>query len=212
MLHELIQTLAHSLPLEAFVFIGSYLEEVIAPIPSPSIMVIAGSFGAIQKYVPHELALLVLIASIGKTLGGLTMYALARHARGPLLRMLGRVVSITEDELAAFGKRFNGSLRDYGVYIFLRALPLIPSIVLSFGSGAVGLSVRLFIIGTFVGTLIRDAFYLIVGFSGTAYLHTLLGHTTQIETYGTYLVLGVFIVCGAYYVRHKRKGRSTPTS
>jgi membrane protein DedA with SNARE-associated domain len=198
--------LAGTLPLELFVSLGSFAEEVIAPIPSPSIMVIAGSFGAIQGYSYHALALLVLLASIGKTLGGLTMYAIACYARGPAFRLFGRFIDLTESDIDAFGKRFTGSLHDYVLYIFFRSVPIIPSILLSFGSGAIRLPLKLFIIGTFVGTVFRDTFYLIVGYSGTGLLREILTHTTVIEDYGQYVFFGILGATLIYFVyrRHKR--------
>lgn len=198
--------LATTLPLELFVTLGSFLEEVVAPIPSPSIMVIAGSFGAVQGYTHHELAFLVLLASIGKTIGGVTMYAIACYARGPAFRLFGRFIDITESDIDAFGKRFTGSFHDYALYIFFRSVPIIPSILLSFGSGAVRLPLRLFIIGTFVGTLFRDTFYLVVGYSGTGYLKEILANTTLIEEYGKYALYGTLGGMLLYFVyRRQRK-------
>ncbi len=208
-IESFVLNLAHSLPLEIFVTLGSFLEEVIAPIPSPSIMVIAGSFASVQHYSHYELALLVVFASIGKTLGGVTMYYIAHHARDIAFRFFGRFIDITEEDTRRFGERFTGTPHDYGVYIFLRAVPIIPSILLSFGSGVVKLPLRLFIIGTFVGTLIRDTFYLLVGYSGAAFLARSLAHSNTLESLTEYIVFSAIGISILYlvYRRHKKRMR-----
>jgi membrane protein DedA with SNARE-associated domain len=203
-----VRSLAEWLPLETFVVLGSFLEEVIAPIPSPSIMVIAGSFGEVQGYTIGGLALLVLLASIGKTLGGITMYFIAAKLKDVALPAVGKFVGVTAADIDTFSARFTGKARDYAVYIFLRSVPIIPSILLSFGSGVIRLPLRLFIIGTFVGTVIRDTFYIIVGYKGTEVLGWYLARTSETESLVELLSIGV-IGSGLIYllIRQRRKKR-----
>jgi membrane protein DedA with SNARE-associated domain len=213
-LEALIVALAHTLPLELFVALGSFLEEVIAPIPSPSIMLIAGSFGVVQGYTFAKLASLVVLASIGKTLGGLTMYWIAWKLKDVALRVFGRFIDLKQDDIDRFGSRFTGTTRDYLVYIFFRSVPIIPSILLSFGSGVIRLPLRLFIVGTFVGTIVRDSFYITVGYKGTGILTSYLKNTSHAESilqYVTILCFGLFVL---YLVvkRQLRKKRAQNNS
>jgi membrane protein DedA with SNARE-associated domain len=205
-LEAAVLNLANSVPLELFVTLGSFLEEVIAPIPSPSIMLIAGSFGVAQGYSYAGLAMLVMLASIGKTLGGLTMYFIAGKVKDIALKTFGRSLDVTEDDIHRFSGKFTGSWRDYFVYIFFRSVPIIPSILLSFGSGVIHLPLRLFIIGTFVGTIFRDTFYIIVGYAGTEMLYRYLESTSHTESLIQYIV-GGFLVVGiiGLFVRKKLK-------
>lgn len=211
MLEDLVISLAYTLPLELFVMLGSFLEEVVAPIPSPSIMVIAGSFGVVQGYTVGGLALLVLLASIGKTLGGLTMYMIAAKIKDAALPYAEKHLGVTAEDIDRFGARFTGSAYDYAVYIFFRSVPIIPSILLSFGSGVIRLPLKLFIIGTFFGTIIRDTFYIIVGVKGTEILHYYLERSSITESVVEFLVLGV---CGAgivYLLIRKHRKKRTQT-
>jgi membrane protein DedA with SNARE-associated domain len=205
-LESLIHSLAYALPLELFVTLGSFLEEVIAPIPSPSIMVIAGSFGVLQGYGYGGLALLVLLASIGKTIGGFTMYMIARKVKDAALNTFGGYIDVTEEDIVRFGNRFTGTPRDYALYIFLRSVPIIPSILLSFGSGVVHLPIRLFLIGTFFGTIVRDTFYIIVGYAGTEILHRNLENASGAESFMQYLAIGG-ITIGIFYLIMRRRLR-----
>ena len=207
-IEHFVFSLAHTLPLEIFVIVASFLEEVIAPIPSPSVMVIAGSFSNMQGYSYAGLASLVLLASIGKTLGGLVMYWIASKLKDTGLSFFGKFIDLTHDDIDRFGSKFTGSARDYAVYIFFRSVPIIPSILLSFGSGVIRLPLRLFIIGTFVGTIVRDTFYLIVGYAGTSILHRYLANTAQAESVVELLIIGFLGVCILYLLMRRRRKRA----
>jgi membrane protein DedA with SNARE-associated domain len=201
-----VLSLAQTLPLELFVIIVSFLEEVIAPIPSPSVMVIAGSFGLVQGYSYVGLALLVFLASIGKTLGGLTMYWIASKLKDVGLTFFGKFIDVTQDDIDRFGSKFTGSPRDYFIYIFFRSVPIIPSILLSFGSGIIRLPLRLFIVGTFVGTLVRDTFYIVVGYAGTDVLMRYLASTAQAESLMQLLIVGFFgVFLLSVLIRRRRR-------
>ncbi len=207
-LESFIRSLAQTLPLEWFVLLGSFLEEVIAPIPSPSIMVITGSFGAMQHYTILGLALLVLLASVGKTLGGVTMYFIAAKLKDVALPAFGKFVGVSAADINILSARFTGKLRDYAVFTFLRSTPIIPSILLSFGSGVIRLPLRLFIVGTFVGAVVRDTFYIVVGYKGTEVLGWYLARTSETESLVELLSVG-FIGVGIMYllIRQRRKKR-----
>jgi membrane protein DedA with SNARE-associated domain len=200
----------HTLPLEVFVVVGSFIEEVIPPIPSPSIVVLAGSFAAVQAYSIQGIALLVLLASVGKTLGAFVVYTVTKHAQERLLEMFGHHVGITPDDVTRFSKRFTGGFRDYVSLAILRSTPIIPSILLSFGSGVIKLPIRVFLVGTFVGTIVRDSFYIFVGYSGTGVLKTFTEKTSHIESLITF---GVLFACGillVYFLVRRFKKRTSP--
>lgn len=204
-LEHLVLSFAQTLPLELFVLFASFLEEVIAPIPSPSIMVVAGSFSVVQGYTYSGLALLVLLASIGKTLGGLVMYWIASKLKDVALPFFGKFIDITNEDIDHFGSKFSGTIRDYAIYIFFRSAPIIPSVLLSFGSGVIRLPLRLFIIGTFVGTIVRDTFYIIVGYKGTGILMEHLANTAQAESIMQFLIIGSFGVFILFLIVRRRK-------
>ena len=206
-LEAFVLNLVHTLPLELFVTVGSFIEEVIPPIPSPGIMVIAGSFAAVQAYSLHGLIVLVLLASLGKTAGAFVVYSVTKRAQHLFLENLGKMVNITHADIKHFGRHFTGGFRDYVSLTFLRSVPIVPSIVLSFGSGVLELPVRVFLVGTFLGTIVRDSFYLFVGFKGIDVLHAFVQKTTHIESV---LVFSALAVCGvlfAYFTYRKFRKR-----
>lgn len=209
-LEQQLLALAHIVPLELFVLIASFIEEVIAPIPSPSIMVMAGSAALIQNYTHEGLATLVVLASVGKTLGGLTMYWIASRLKDFALSTPHRYIPVTKADIDTFAQKFTGSFRDYLLYILFRSVPIIPSVILSFGSGVIRLPLRLFIIGTFIGTLVRDTFYILVGYQGTEYIRTLLSTTERTESVVQILIgIGVLIGIGYLFIQKRRSSLTT---
>jgi membrane protein DedA with SNARE-associated domain len=204
---DLTLALAHTLPLELFVVVGSFIEEIIPPIPSPGIMVLAGSFAVLQHYTLHALVVLVLLASLGKTIGAFVLYTATKYAQEYLIKTFGHTLNITQGEIDRFGRRFTGGVRDYFSFVILRSIPIIPSVLLSFGSGVIKLPIRVFLVGTFIGTIVRDTFYLFVGMSGITMFQTLVKHTTSIEAYitGGALVVCAILVTYFIYRRLTRK-------
>ena len=65
-LEALMLSYINTLPLEAFVFIASFIEEVVAPVPSAAVLLLTGSFAAIQERPLLALIPLAIIAAVGK--------------------------------------------------------------------------------------------------------------------------------------------------
>lgn len=163
---EKFEYYAEQLPLEIFVLIGSFLEEVIAPIPSPFVMGLAGSVAATQDRAFVYLAALSLIAALGKTLGAMLLYWLADKVEDVVLSKIGRFIGITHVEVERLGQRLNtGTWRDWAVLMLIRSTPVIASAPVSLACGFIKVPFRLFVITTFSGTIIRDFVYLYAGYT-----------------------------------------------
>ena len=206
-LEEILLSFAHTLPLEMFVLVASVVEEVVAPIPSPTVMVTAGSFALIQDYTYSALVLLALIGAVGKTIGALVVYSITDKAEDVIMGKFGRFFNITHEDVEKFGKRLHGGVRDYFILTLLRALPFIPSVLISVGSGLIKVPLPVFITATFLGTILRDGFYLYAGYVGAEILTTLVSTSTHIESYVEYVVGGV-ILLGILYFFFKKTRRN----
>src|SRR3989344_2777755 len=121
------------LPLEIFVFIASFIEEVIAPVPSSAVLLLSGSFAAVQERTLLELIPLILIAALGKTIGAIMVYHLSDKIGGAVITRFGKFFGVTHEAITDFGQKITGSPKDYLLLITFRALPVIPSSVVSIG-------------------------------------------------------------------------------
>ncbi len=158
------------LPLEVFVFIASIIEEVIAPIPSPTVMILSGSFAQAQEYALLALVPLALIGACGKTLGALLVYGISQKAEYVFVGFFGKFFNVSHADIERLGSKLTGGVRDYVLLTILRALPIMPSVVMSVGGGVLKVPLPTFIISTFLGTIIRDGIYLYAGYAGTQFL------------------------------------------
>lgn len=183
-LEQILVSYAHTMPLEQFALFASFVEEVIAPIPSPLVMITTGSLASLQGYPLYGLVALAFVAMVGKTAGGLVVYFVADKAEDIIFKSrAARLFAITHEQIEALGARLGNGARDYVILILLRALPIVPSTIISVGSGVLKLPIRLYLTATIIGTLIRDGIYLYFGFVGVRTFHTFLKQTETIESY-----------------------------
>lgn len=168
-----VLSLAKELPLEWFVFIGSFIEEVIAPVPAVAVLLTTGGLAAVQNYTIIELIPLVLLAAVGKTIGAIIVYYLAKTIGMLIVTKFGKYFEITEADLERFSKKMTGGPRDYFILTIIRAAPIIPSSIVSVGSGLLSIPLRVYLVATVIGTVVRDGFFLYVGYTGTSFLSDL---------------------------------------
>lgn len=195
---------AENVPLELFTFAGSFIEEVLAPIPSPIIMTVTGTIASTQGKMMWYLLVLSCIGAAGKTLGAILVYIVANKAENVLIARFGKYIGVTHEEIEALGKKLNGGWKDLWILLFLRALPIMSSAVVSVCCGFVKIPMRVYLLATFVGTIIRDFFYLYVGFTGIAALQSLVQGFDSVESIIQALIAGsIIVVIGWLYWKRR---------
>ena len=192
----LLLGLSKDIPLIHFAWFASMMEEIIAPIPSPVVMILTGSLAQVQGYALWGLVPLALAGALGKTIGAFVVYTVSDIAEDVVMQgRVARFLGITHEQIESFGTRLTGGIRDYALLTLLRALPIIPSVLISVGSGVLSIPRTLFLVTTFLGTIVRDSVYLYVGFVGVTTLGKLLEHSAVIESYIEYgAIAGIGVV------------------
>ena len=163
-----LERLAQYVPLEVFTIVGSFLEEVIAPIPSPFVLTTAGTITKAQNNPLAYILFIALIAAISKTLGGLLLYAISDKLEDVFIPRFGKFFGIKHENIEKIGKYFNGTKRDWLVLFALRSIPVMPSSPISITCGFIKLNKKLFLISTLLGSIIRSLFFLYLGYTGLA--------------------------------------------
>lgn len=194
-LESLLLSLATKVPLELFAPLASFVEEIVAPIPSPTVMVVSGSLALVQGKTLFALIPLVLLGALGKTLGGLVVYVIADKAEDFIMEKFGKYFGVTSADVERFREKVGEGARGYVTLTLLRALPFVPSSVISVGSGIIKVPLRIFVVSTFLGTIVRDGFYIYTGYAGAQVLALAIAHSGNIETY---LEAGVVIAVLGY--------------
>lgn len=203
-IETLLLALINTVPLELFVFVGSFVEEVIAPVPSLAVMVASGAFAAVQERTLIDLLPLAVIAAVGKTLGAIIVYYLSGKIGSVIITKFGWFFKVSYEDIEQLGKKITGGPRDYFLLSLFRALPILPSSVVSIGCGVLQIPFRLFLVTTFIGTIIRDGIFLYVGYRGTTMLSDLANSSVSIESY-VQMAIVVLVVGFLGYIYFKRK-------
>lgn len=201
--------LATDIPLDVFAFIASFLEEIIAPIPSPLIGTLLGSLAANSGYgLITSIVILGAVAAIGKTFACMIIYWVVRKLGNAVVEKFGKYVGVRQDDIVAISSYFTGTVRDYFILILIRAVPFIPSLPVSIGAGLLKTPFKFYVIGTLIGSFIRTALFIFVGYAGLSAYFTLVDRFGAIESF----VLVAFAVLALgfllwLYVQQLRKKR-----
>jgi membrane protein DedA with SNARE-associated domain len=202
---HLFERYALQLPLELFVLLGSFTEEVISPIPSFVVMIPAGAAAQVQGLDWWYLGVLGLIGGAGRTIGSLVLYFVADKAENWLLSSGRRFFGVNHKQMERYGRRFSGKPRDLALLLFLNAAPVIPTSLLSLTCGFIKIRLRTFIVATFFGASINAVLYLGLGYAGVR----AAAEVHNIESGLEILALVVLLLLGGllFYRIKKKRGR-----
>ena len=170
---------AEFLPLPWFAFIGAFVEEL-TPIPASLIMTILGSLSAVKGHGLLIISGLSLIAAIGKEIGYWLVYFLGDKSEDIIFKNFGHFFGVKHEQVEAIGKHLNKGWRDDLIIFLFRAVPIMPTMPISLICGVLKVNFKSYLIASFFGTLVRNALYLWLGFSGVGILNNGLGTKTWI--------------------------------
>lgn len=203
---ELLKQWAEILPLPVFVFIGALLEEILAPIPSPLVMTLAGSVAEASGLALVLLPILALIGAVGKTIGAYGIYWLANKFEHILTGRFGKFIGVSHKQVLNLNKRLEkgGRNREWLVIFTLRALPIMPTAPVSFAAGILQLKQRVYLISTFAGLIMRNLFYLYLGYTSVGTLEKLNDNLDSFESIG-YIIILIIVAAIIFYIYKNRK-------
>lgn len=151
------------------VFYGALLEEFFYVVPSSLVQLSAGAIllGEIQfsfDLILKSILWIGIPASIGVTIGSLPYYALGYWGGKPAIERWGKWLGVSWQSVQDLEKKLTKTWVDDLIFTGLRALPILPSVVLSVGPGVFRLPMRTYLVGSFIGTFIRAT---VMGFVGS---------------------------------------------
>lgn len=190
------------------VFLGSILEQIIAPIPS-SVVVLGSSFlimkGDIFSISSIETLFLnvVIPAATGVTLGSLVYYGLSYKIGTPFIERAGKYLGVSKKDVESVEKRVKESRYENLFLFFARCLPIIPSIAISLFCGFIKYPLRNYLIITFFGALVQATILGIVGWQlGNVYISLSDNISFLNNIITVIIVVGIII-----YIIKKKRGK-----
>lgn len=191
-----IKKYATILPLDVFACLGSFIEEIIPPIPAPLVMTTAGSLALTQHHAWIFLLWLAFVGSIGKTFASWFFYVIGDKSEDVIIGKWGRFIGIQHKDIELLGKRFHGGWKDFGILFSMRAIPIFPSVSVSIVAGIVRLNIRTFIMATFLGTVVKNLVYLYAGFEGMK----AIGYLSR-RIQNVHFLMGIlFVIIAVYFI------------
>ncbi|BDQ04804.1 MAG: hypothetical protein KatS3mg084_0322 [Candidatus Dojkabacteria bacterium] len=158
------------------VFIGSAVEEIIAPIPSPLVMMSSGAallghYNDISVGLVTNMFLVAIVGSFGATLGSYVMYAVGYFGSKPVIDKTKKFTGVSWDEIQNLQSRLDGTKKDELTIMFLRSVPVMPSVVIAVSCGVLRINPLSYFVSFFCGGIVRNIIFLIIGWQmGSAYL------------------------------------------
>jgi len=88
------------LPLPVFILIGSFLEEIITPIPASAILAVGGTLiPATMRFKVFYILFLSLLSGVGKTAGSYLLYLLAWKVEYVVIDKFGKFFGVRRTDV-----------------------------------------------------------------------------------------------------------------
>jgi membrane protein DedA with SNARE-associated domain len=142
------------------VFFGSIIEEIIAPIPSSAVIMVSSIFIMDNYQISLQslgrlILYIALPAASGVTLGSLLFYGIVYRIGKPFVDRWGKYLGLSWEEVEKTEEKYSKhNLMELSIFT-ARALPIVPSILLSAFCGFIKYDIKKFILLTFFGTLVK---------------------------------------------------------
>ncbi len=195
---------ANQLPLEIFTAAGGFIEEIIAPIPSPLIMGTAGSAAFHQGKDYFTLFYLAVLGSAGKTAASWAIYLFGEKAEHLAVGKFGKWFGVTQESMDRLSKIVNKGWKDFAALLMMRSLPFFPSSVVSLASGILRVEIWTYMISTFIGNIIRGGIFLYIGYEGNSAYRSVIEKIDSAESIVKVAIVGILIGAVVWFRFRKR--------
>jgi membrane protein DedA with SNARE-associated domain len=201
---QFLASFAHTVPLPIFVLLASFIEEVIAPIPSPFVMTAAGSLIASQGRTLLYLGAMAVLGACSKTFGSWIIYVIADKFEDVIITKFGKFLGVSHEDTEGIGNMLNKGMRDDIAIFLLRAVPIIPTAPVSVLGGILKFNLKTYLTASFLGLVVRNLFYLSLGYVGIGALESINEDLGSFETIG-YGIIFILLACLTVWFYKKRR-------
>lgn len=192
------------------VFIGVLIEQVIIPIPSPAIIMGAGFI-----LIPPESTwttaffqatwVIVFPGVIASTLGAIATYYVGRYGGKAFVDRFNNFLGFQWSDVESIGAHFSRRGEEISLFL-LRSAPIVPLSLISVASGVLEIPVKLFVVWSVLGTIVRCYLLAFLGWQMGGKALELAKGVDRFESLIS-VVMAAGVVAGILYVRHRvRKG------
>jgi membrane protein DedA with SNARE-associated domain len=203
---DLFQYNLHHIPLEIFVMIGTFIEEVISPIPSFLVLVPTGAAARAVGHAYWYLLILMVFSAIGRIAGSTILYFAAGKLEDAVLTKKRRIFDVSHQQIEQIGQRLGrGSVRDWITLFTLNAIPIFPTAALSLICGFLKINFKMFAFCSFFGTMINALIFMTIGYVGVQAAVAL----QSIELAGKITTSIIILAAVIWFIRYRKGKRLT---
>jgi membrane protein DedA with SNARE-associated domain len=145
--------------------LASFLGEVLAPVPSPLLLIGAAfffnspySWGLLYKVIVY----VTLPLTVGSSLGALLIFIIAYKGGKPALEKSRKYLRFSWKDIEQMEKKLSARRYDVWILFVSRCIPLVPTTVGNILAGLVRMNPGAYIIVTFIGIFLRILFLLLI--------------------------------------------------
>ena len=191
------------MPLELFVLVGTFVEEVLSPIPSFVVLIPAGAVAEAQGVALWYLLVLALLSGVGRVLGALLLYWIGDRLKHVVLAPGRERFGLSREKVEEAGRRVSDAKRGWWALFAMHAIPVFPIALVGLACGFVRLRRSVFVTATFFGTIVNAIAYMAIGYGGIR-----VAAAVQHLEFASQIMLGLLIVAAiAWIVWYRRRAR-----
>lgn len=206
MIENWLLELSGAVSVELFVMVGGFLEELVAPIPSPLVLGTAGTLIEVAGNGWLYMVWIAVLASVAKLLASLILYVLVDKFEDIFMDKCGKFFGVTHEDIEGLGERLGESpWVNFMVLFGLRALPAMSSAVVSVMSGFVKIDLKIYALATFLGNIMRNLFFIGVGYYGLESASGLMNGMDSLGSVMKLLAVALVVVVFLYFKFKKKK-------
>lgn len=197
--------LSQAMPIEVFVMVGGFVEEILAPIPSPLVLGTAGSLAEVSGNGVWFLVWIAVLASLAKLVAAMILYVVVDKFEDVFMVRFGKFLGVSHEDVEKLGAKLGENLwLNFGVLFGLRALPVMSSAVVSVMAGFVKVNFKVYVLATFFGNILRNLFFIMVGYYGLESAGGLMEGMSSLESI-VKLAVVLFVVVGFLYFKFRKR-------
>ena len=191
------------------VFIATLIEQIIAPIPSPLVPMIAGFFllpaqGFFSDVLWQSMLVIAIPVALGMTFSSLVIYLLGFWGGKPIIEKSRKWLGLNWEEVEKTKKKLDNSSRDELALFVLWLLPIVPSAAIAVLCGIIRYPVFKYIPIAISGLFLRTTVVSLIGWQAGEFYYITAKQIAAIESY---LLIGfIFLVLvGVVFMFYKKR-------
>ncbi len=191
------------------VFFGSIIEEAVAPIPSPAVMMGAGfillnKYPALSQEFIFDLVKIAAVGGAGALLGSYLIYSIGYFGGRPVIERTKRFTGIKWSSVEKFQNKIQNSKSDELTIATLRSIPVMPAVVIAGTCGLLRINLLSYSLSFFAGGIVRNLIFLIIGWRiGDAYKN--IAHSFDSLQNLLTILIAISLLSGLGYLYYKRE-------